>query len=178
MLIHQQGEISHYARKADAPNVALRVNSARTLLNVINKNFGTIPFCRRYLDRLGQDKYLLGVSTRNYRQLYRCDRKANDRIAEQPRHEWYRGSLSTVGGHQGIIHGTVGACKFDEATVLVTSGEQKILTVHRLSCSDPRSRRSSAEVRTISKPSSIELAVLFTRSFQPRTVTSNAKSCM
>lgn len=54
-------ETSHYAKKADAPNVTLRVSSARTLLNVIIKNFGTLPFCRRYLDRLGQDKYLLGV---------------------------------------------------------------------------------------------------------------------
>lgn len=56
-------ETSHYAKKMDAPNVSLRVSSARTLLNVINKNFGTLPFCRRYLDRLGQEKYLLGVST-------------------------------------------------------------------------------------------------------------------
>ncbi|MCJ1308389.1 Methionine aminopeptidase 2 [Agyrium rufum] len=55
-------ETSHYAKKRDAPNVALRVSSARTLLNVINKNFGTLPFCRRYLDRLGQDKYLLGLN--------------------------------------------------------------------------------------------------------------------
>lgn len=55
-------ETSHYAKRADAPNVALRVSSARSLLNVINKSFGTIPFCRRYLDRLGQEKYLLGLN--------------------------------------------------------------------------------------------------------------------
>ncbi|MCJ1289754.1 Methionine aminopeptidase 2 [Xylographa carneopallida] len=55
-------ETSHYAKKPEAPNVSLRVSSARTLLNVINKNFGTLPFCRRYLDRLGQDKYLLGLN--------------------------------------------------------------------------------------------------------------------
>ena len=55
-------EVSHYALRADAPNVALRVSSARSLLNVIKKNFGTIPFCRRYLDRLGQEKYLLGLN--------------------------------------------------------------------------------------------------------------------
>jgi methionyl aminopeptidase len=54
-------EVSHYAKNAGAPNVALRLSTARNLLNVINKNFGTLPFCRRYLDRLGQDKYLLGV---------------------------------------------------------------------------------------------------------------------
>lgn len=55
-------ETSHYAKRADAPNVALRVSSARSLLNTISKNFGTLPFCRRYLDRLGHDKYLLGLN--------------------------------------------------------------------------------------------------------------------
>ncbi|KAL9109405.1 MAG: hypothetical protein Q9227_005912 [Pyrenula ochraceoflavens] len=55
-------ETSHYAKREDAPNVPLRVSSARSLLNVINKNFGTLPFCRRYLDRLGQEKYLLGLN--------------------------------------------------------------------------------------------------------------------
>ncbi|MCJ1485328.1 Methionine aminopeptidase 2 [Schaereria dolodes] len=55
-------ETSHYAKRADAPNVSLRISSARILLNTITKNFGTLPFCRRYLDRLGQDKYLLGLN--------------------------------------------------------------------------------------------------------------------
>ncbi|KAL5120104.1 Methionine aminopeptidase 2 [Pleosporales sp. CAS-2024a] len=55
-------ETSHYAKRGDAPKVALRVSSAKTLLNSITKNFGTLPFCRRYLDRLGHDKYLLGLN--------------------------------------------------------------------------------------------------------------------
>ncbi|KAL9585156.1 MAG: hypothetical protein Q9212_001681 [Teloschistes hypoglaucus] len=55
-------ETSHYAKKADVANVSLRVSSARTLLNSISKNFGTLPFCRRYLDRLGHEKYLLGLN--------------------------------------------------------------------------------------------------------------------
>jgi methionyl aminopeptidase len=54
-------ETSHYAKVPDATNVPLRLTSAKNLLNVITKNFGTLPFCRRYLDRLGQEKYLLGV---------------------------------------------------------------------------------------------------------------------
>lgn len=54
-------ETSHYAKKPGAPNVPLRVSSARSLLSSISKNFGTLPFCRRYLDRLGHEKYLLGV---------------------------------------------------------------------------------------------------------------------
>jgi len=60
--VHDDLECSHYARRIDAPNVALRLDSAKKLLNVINKSFGTLPFCRRYLDRLGQDKYLLGLN--------------------------------------------------------------------------------------------------------------------
>lgn len=42
------------------------MESANKLLKVIDKNFGTLPFCRRYLDRLGQEKYLLGVSALYY----------------------------------------------------------------------------------------------------------------
>lgn len=61
--VHEEGAVSHYAKRRDAPKVDLRLTSAKSLLNVINKNFGTLPFCRRYLDRLGQEKYLLGVST-------------------------------------------------------------------------------------------------------------------
>ncbi|KAL1383328.1 methionine aminopeptidase 2-like protein [Phyllosticta capitalensis] len=60
--VHDDMETSHYARRVDAPKVALRVNSAKALLSSINKNFGTLPFCRRYLDRLGHDKYLLGLN--------------------------------------------------------------------------------------------------------------------
>ncbi|KAK4180540.1 putative methionine aminopeptidase [Triangularia setosa] len=61
--VHEEGEVSHYAKRTDAPKVDLRLSSAKSLLNVINKNFGTLPFCRRYLDRLGQDKYLLGLNS-------------------------------------------------------------------------------------------------------------------
>jgi methionyl aminopeptidase len=60
-LTHLQTEFSHFAKRPDAPIAELRVSSARTVLNVINNKYGTLPFCRRYLDRLGQDKYLLGV---------------------------------------------------------------------------------------------------------------------
>ncbi|KAK0702360.1 methionine type metalloexopeptidase [Lasiosphaeris hirsuta] len=57
-----QGEVSHYAKRRDAPNTTLHLSSAKSLLSVIDKNFGTLPFCRRYLDRLGQEKYLLGLN--------------------------------------------------------------------------------------------------------------------
>ncbi|KDN46472.1 peptidase M24A, methionine aminopeptidase [Tilletiaria anomala UBC 951] len=61
--VQDQGDCSHYAKRKNAPGSAasLRVQSARTLLYTINKNFGTLPFCRRYLDRLGEKAYLLGL---------------------------------------------------------------------------------------------------------------------
>lgn len=61
-FVRDDMETSHYAKIADAPKVALRVASAKSLLRSIDKNFGTLPFCRRYLDRLGNEKYLLGLN--------------------------------------------------------------------------------------------------------------------
>ena len=34
---------------------------AKNLLGVINKNFGTLAFCRRWLDRIGETKYLMAL---------------------------------------------------------------------------------------------------------------------
>lgn len=61
-IVRDDMETSHYALNPDAPKVALRVSSAKPLLRTIEKNFGTLPFCRRYLDRLGHEKYLLGLN--------------------------------------------------------------------------------------------------------------------
>ncbi|KAI0462212.1 Methionine aminopeptidase 2 [Komagataella kurtzmanii] len=60
-----QGECSHYAKNPDAPANAIssiRVNRAKQLLKTIDENFGTLPFCRRYIDRLGEEKYLLALN--------------------------------------------------------------------------------------------------------------------
>ncbi|KAF6766737.1 peptidase M24A methionine aminopeptidase [Ephemerocybe angulata] len=45
-----------------------RLTSAQSLLKSINKNFSTLPFCRRYLDRAGEKNYLLAVT--RYRRSY------------------------------------------------------------------------------------------------------------
>jgi len=58
----ESGDCSHYAKIYDHPRVALRLTSAKSLLKSITKNFGTLPFCRRYLDRLGESKYLLALN--------------------------------------------------------------------------------------------------------------------
>jgi len=42
-------------------NLYDRLSSAKALLKTINREFGTLPFCRRYLDRVGESKYLLAV---------------------------------------------------------------------------------------------------------------------
>lgn len=57
----EDGECSHYAKSSDAGFVPLRLARAKSLLATINKSFGTLPFCRRYLDRLGEKQYLMGL---------------------------------------------------------------------------------------------------------------------
>lgn len=44
-------ECSHYAKTFDAPHVPLRLPRAKKLLSHINRTFGTLPFCRRWLER-------------------------------------------------------------------------------------------------------------------------------
>ncbi|KAG8219594.1 peptidase M24, structural domain-containing protein [Butyriboletus roseoflavus] len=76
----ENGECSHYAKIMDAPRVPLRLTTAKSLLKSITSNFGTLPFCRRYLDRAGESKYLLALNhlvqqgiVQNYPPL--CDAK-------------------------------------------------------------------------------------------------------
>ncbi|KAN0100402.1 Peptidase M24, structural domain containing protein [Tylopilus felleus] len=58
----ESGDCSHYAKIMDAPRVPLHLTSAKSLLKSITSNFGTLPFCRRYLDRVGESKYLLALN--------------------------------------------------------------------------------------------------------------------
>ncbi|CCK69443.1 methionine aminopeptidase KNAG_0C03360 [Huiozyma naganishii CBS 8797] len=58
----QEGECSHYARNADT-HTSPSLTSAKKLLKTIDDNFGTLPFCRRYLDRLGEEKYLFALNS-------------------------------------------------------------------------------------------------------------------
>lgn len=60
--VQNTGVCSHYARKPNYDSsIPLRVSSARSLLYTINKEFGGLPFCRRYLDRVGLENYTLGL---------------------------------------------------------------------------------------------------------------------
>jgi methionyl aminopeptidase len=44
-------ECSHYMKRFDAPHVPLRMQSSKRLLAHINRTFGTLAFCRRWLER-------------------------------------------------------------------------------------------------------------------------------
>ncbi|GBF94970.1 methionine aminopeptidase 2B [Raphidocelis subcapitata] len=59
--VHEDLECSHYMKNFDAGHVPLRLPAARKLLSTIDKNFGTLAFCRRFLDRLGESKYLMAL---------------------------------------------------------------------------------------------------------------------
>ena len=60
-IVHEDLECSHYMKNFDVGHVPLRMAKAKELLGTIDRNFGTLAFCRRYLDRLGCKQYLLGL---------------------------------------------------------------------------------------------------------------------
>jgi len=60
-FVHEDMECSHYMKNFDVGHVPLRLQKSKQLLNVINKNFGTLAFCRRWLDRIGESRYLMAL---------------------------------------------------------------------------------------------------------------------
>lgn len=50
-VVHDDMECSHYMKNFEVGHVPLRLQRAKSLLSVINQNFGTLAFCRRWLDR-------------------------------------------------------------------------------------------------------------------------------
>ncbi|KAJ3209155.1 Methionine aminopeptidase 2B [Dinochytrium kinnereticum] len=60
-FVHEDMECSHYMKNFDVQHVPLRLPRAKQLLGTITKNFGTLAFCRRYLDRIGETKYLMAL---------------------------------------------------------------------------------------------------------------------
>ncbi len=61
--VNEDMECSHYGKSFEQPNGMPRLPRAKQLLQTITKNFGTLPFCRRYLDRTGESKYLLALNS-------------------------------------------------------------------------------------------------------------------
>ncbi|KAK6908483.1 methionine aminopeptidase, type II [Kwoniella mangroviensis CBS 8507] len=62
--VEEQGACSHYALAQHAPErYTGHHQSAKTLLASIKRNFGSLPFCRRYLEHVGEKNYLLALNT-------------------------------------------------------------------------------------------------------------------
>jgi len=59
--VYEDMECSHYMKNFEVGHVPLRLQKSKQLLNTINKNFGTLAFCRRWLDRLGESRYLMAL---------------------------------------------------------------------------------------------------------------------
>eukprot|EP01098_Paradermamoeba_levis_P009701 TRINITY_DN4054_c0_g1_i3.p3 TRINITY_DN4054_c0_g1~~TRINITY_DN4054_c0_g1_i3.p3 ORF type:complete len:125 (+),score=35.84 TRINITY_DN4054_c0_g1_i3:1185-1559(+) len=60
-VVREDLECSHYMKNFDAGHIPLRLPRAKALLSHINKEFDTLAFCRRWLDRSGQTKYLMAL---------------------------------------------------------------------------------------------------------------------
>jgi len=60
-FVNEDLECSHYMKEADAPHVPLRSQRSKSLLTTITKNFSTLAFCKRWLDRLGEKSYGLAL---------------------------------------------------------------------------------------------------------------------
>ncbi|XP_043267627.1 methionine aminopeptidase 2 isoform X2 [Venturia canescens] len=60
-IVHDDSDCSHYMKSFDAGYVPLRLQSSKSLLNTINKNFSTLAFCKRWLDRIGCTKYQMAL---------------------------------------------------------------------------------------------------------------------
>lgn len=59
--VREDLECSHYMKNFNVGHVPLRLPRAKSLLATIDKNFGTLAFCRRFLDRIGEEKYLMAL---------------------------------------------------------------------------------------------------------------------
>lgn len=60
-FVNEDGDCSHYMKRAGAAPVPLRAASTKQLLSYINRTFNTLPFCRRWLDAGGQTKHAMAL---------------------------------------------------------------------------------------------------------------------
>lgn len=60
-IVHDDMDCSHYMKSFESVYQSLRLQSSKQLLGMITKNFGTLAFCKRWLDRLGATKYQMAL---------------------------------------------------------------------------------------------------------------------
>lgn len=61
-MVWEDGECSHYMREFDK-NVAIRNQKGKKLLGHIEETYGTLPFCRKWLDRSGQTNHIMALKS-------------------------------------------------------------------------------------------------------------------
>lgn len=59
--VQEDLECSHYMKIYDVEYVPLRVKSSKTLLASIEQHFGTLAFCRRWLDDVGNTRHIMAL---------------------------------------------------------------------------------------------------------------------
>ncbi|KAJ1341376.1 hypothetical protein BSLG_004106 [Batrachochytrium salamandrivorans] len=64
-LVHEDMECSHYMKDFDATHIPLRLPRSKQLLSTINKNFGTLAFCRRHLNTNNNVRLFGWIATEN-----------------------------------------------------------------------------------------------------------------
>jgi len=67
-FIYEDMECSHYMKNLELGNsfVDIKLSRARKLYSFLNEHFSTLAFCRRWIDRLGETKYMGALN-------YLCD---------------------------------------------------------------------------------------------------------
>ncbi|XP_051974907.1 methionine aminopeptidase 2-like isoform X2 [Xyrauchen texanus] len=62
-VFQMDNDPKHTSKIVAKRTIKSRLPSAKHLLNVVYENFGTLAFCRRWLDCFGESKYLIASST-------------------------------------------------------------------------------------------------------------------
>ncbi|EFA81784.1 methionine aminopeptidase 2 [Heterostelium album PN500] len=60
-FVQEDLECSHYMKVHNAPHATIRLQRAKQLFQHINKNYDTLCFARRWLDKAGEDKHILAL---------------------------------------------------------------------------------------------------------------------
>jgi methionyl aminopeptidase len=61
-IVHDEPDCSHYGMAYDRPLAPVKHAGGKKLLTMIEKTFGTLAFCRRYLDRHGEKQHILALN--------------------------------------------------------------------------------------------------------------------
>ena len=61
--VFEDMDCSHYMKNFDAPHVPLRLPRSKKLLSHINKTFGTLAFCKRWLEREDGGSFTINGNT-------------------------------------------------------------------------------------------------------------------